>query len=990
LIHGQTGAGKSTLLDAICLALYGDDPCLLRKGSSFRSAHADPERETEIVFDFELGEDRYRVRRVPQHERGKRRGEGFTRVPASATLWRRTQCLDDEEEGEPIATQPKNVTARIEELVGFKCAQFRQVVVLPQGEFFKLLRANSSEREKILEQLFEVEIYQSIQDALKEAAQRIEQDGKQQRARLEEILTQAGVESEDALSLKREQLSGRHEASLVRQRLARQAEDRARQALERGHADEAKFTELRTAHTEYMKHLEHTAEFENLRSTLEQARRALPLLVKEASLTQCMTDAKEAEQHAAAQRTHLEAAEKILAQAKASFEREQTREDERKAAATQALRLAELGEKLDRFAETTRKRNELEDQVTAQRCKTVNAQANWTATKERLEHIREKLGHANERASTLEASRQTEASLRTKLAQFESLEQLRTTRKTFTTQCQEIERQVAQRNARITAARDAERTAQQRRDAGRAGLLAATLEKDKPCPVCGSTSHPRPASTDLEIPDETTLEKLRSTIDDLVASLESDHDKRDALSRRIASIDGQQQVLERSLAEDVAIGVEELRGRLEAARAAREQAEQAVSSKTRLENVRAELEQTVRTSEATCLRMQKELAEFESQRDKLLGLHAEQAAAIPDELRAPEAAQAAIEAAMTHKAALENTLSQARELFTTSREKCAELRASLNEAEENAKRLTQRVQRELGHFDAQLEQAGFPNKESFREARRSVEGIATIEARLREFDAQCAAVKTRHSRAQAATETLSIPPLDELTQRLTHATAERQQADAEVISLEKDFEHYSELEKRLLEQDKTLETLRSRYKSLGHVAKVANGDNPLRLTFQRFVLAAFLDDVLDLASLTLRKLSKERYHLRRADESLDRRTAGGLDLMVFDTYTGAERSVSTLSGGESFLASLALALGLAEVVQHYAGARRLDTIFIDEGFGTLDAEALDLAIATLLELREGKRMVGVISHVTELRERIDTRLEIVRGHRGSTTRFVLG
>jgi exonuclease SbcC len=176
---------------------------------------------------------------------------------------------------------------------------------------------------------------------------------------------------------------------------------------------------------------------------------------------------------------------------------------------------------------------------------------------------------------------------------------------------------------------------------------------------------------------------------------------------------------------------------------------------------------------------------------------------------------------------------------------------------------------------------------------------------------------------------------------------------------------------------------------LGDIAKRAGGDNSLRLTFQRFVLAAFLDNVLELASVSLRKMSKGRYYLRRAEESQDKRSAGGLDLVVFDAQTGVERPVSTLSGGESFLASLALALGLAEVVQHYAGGIQLDAIFIDEGFGTLDADALDLAISTLLDLRQGGRMVGVISHVTELRERIHTRLEIKTTRQGSTTHFHL-
>ncbi|MBM3300319.1 MAG: SMC family ATPase, partial [Deltaproteobacteria bacterium] len=182
----------------------------------------------------------------------------------------------------------------------------------------------------------------------------------------------------------------------------------------------------------------------------------------------------------------------------------------------------------------------------------------------------------------------------------------------------------------------------------------------------------------------------------------------------------------------------------------------------------------------------------------------------------------------------------------------------------------------------------------------------------------------------------------------------------------------------------------TQYAVVGRISEVANGHNAQGITFQRFVLAALLDDVLIAATQRLQIMTHRRYSLQRRAERSDRRTAGGLDLEVLDSYTGIARPVSTLSGGESFLASLSLALGLSDVVQAYSGGIYLDTIFVDEGFGSLDPEALDLAFRALVDLQRGGRLVGIISHVPDLRERIDARLEVMPSRDGSRARFTFG
>jgi len=183
--------------------------------------------------------------------------------------------------------------------------------------------------------------------------------------------------------------------------------------------------------------------------------------------------------------------------------------------------------------------------------------------------------------------------------------------------------------------------------------------------------------------------------------------------------------------------------------------------------------------------------------------------------------------------------------------------------------------------------------------------------------------------------------------------------------------------------------LDKQYAIVGALSDAANGRNEYRMSLQRFVLTTLLDDVLIAASMRLKAMSKGRYQLLRGTDPEERHSLGGLELSVEDAYTGQTRPVATLSGGEGFLAALSLALGLADVVQAYAGGIRLDTMFIDEGFGGLDQGALDLAIDTLMELQESGRLVGVISHVPELKERIDVQLQVKFRRTGSKVEFLV-
>jgi len=333
LVHGPTGAGKTTVLDAICFALYGESTGDLRQADHFRSTHADAQAETEVVLDFALGQARYRVQRKPAQERAKKRGSGTTKVSAEATLWRRTECTSDDQEGAPLETQPTKVTERIKSLLGFEAAQFRQVVVLPQGEFRRLLVADSRDREEILERLFDVGRYQRVQETLKQSASALERDWERRREQRSTLLEQAGVETVAELGDRLEALDGSMNSARAEKERAGQLAEAASSAAEAGRESARRLKVLAEAERKLASHGERAAEFANERDRLDAARRAEPVapLAKGAGIRaeehdRALKDAQaaaETREGASGQRTN----------ASTLLEQEQTRDPEREASA---------------------------------------------------------------------------------------------------------------------------------------------------------------------------------------------------------------------------------------------------------------------------------------------------------------------------------------------------------------------------------------------------------------------------------------------------------------------------------------------------------------------------------------------------------------------------------------------------------------------------------------------------------------------------------
>jgi exonuclease SbcC len=994
LIHGPTGSGKTTVLDAICYALYGDTSGKERDGSDMRSHHADPSVLTEVTFDFSLGSDVYRVARTPEQERPKKRGEGMTTDRAKATLWRLAGEPDragsiEAGAGTVLASRWSSVSEEIERLLGFRSEQFRQVVMLPQGQFRRLLMADSRERQQILEALFQTEIYRRIEEALKVAAKEIVEQVNELDRKRELILQQGGVTTDGELRERRNEIETELEEVRDRITTMREEEQRAQQRLEEGRHVMERMREREEAEKALRDLEEKQDEFETKKTALNRAQKAAMLVEAERALKQRINEYEETARQSAALQEELKKARVTHAEAEEKLRRERERDAEREATRRECTRLDEFTEGVKRLDQVKGELDAVRRDLLQKTQERDDARKALEDCRQRLKDEQETLRETEKIALTIEflsaASKEADRA-------YQLRQQLEKLRVELTT-AQEQHQKVCDR---LTTAEEAYARARERLASietawleGQAAVLAQHLSPGEPCPVCGSPEHPSPARHEGELPTEAAVRNVREEVSGFEAARDEIKEGQAEQEKVVVQLESNVRAVEESLEEmsevDISVlaaKVKETKGDLARAKGAREQSvklqeeieaikQQEVSAQKRVEQSESELQAAV----ARCERAQALVMERES--------------GIPEGLRSLEALDRAKEQAIARETSLREALDRAEEEASRAKEELAACEAAykaISDALSTARERTDLLSRQ---FDVRLVGVGFKDDADYQAAREKIEEIDQLVQDITRFEGDVQAARDRAHRAQRATEGLSVPDVEALEKVAVDAQGRLEDGLKGEATRREQLKQITGLREELDKATEEIESLEGRHAFIGRIAEVANGRNAYGITFQRFVLGALLDDVLVAASERLQIMSTGRFYLQREVERADRRTAGGLDLEVYDTYTGTTRPVSTLSGGESFLASLALALGLADVVQAYAGGIHLDAVFVDEGFGSLDPEALDLAVRALIDLQRGGRLVGIISHVPDLKERIDARLEVIPGRHGSTARFVV-
>lgn len=988
LIHGATGAGKTSIFDAICYALYGEAATEARTPRMLRNREAGPEDDTYVDLTFCVRDTHWHIRRNPEYMRKAKRGKGLARQAPEVLLER----LENGRAAESW-TRDGEVQARIVRLLGFQCKQFRQVVLLPQGEFRRFLMADTSARKEIMKVLFNTEIYQKLEDKLKEKAAEVSKsyDGIAEKQRL--YLAEANAKDEAefaALLAAREQQT----AALVKRTAALQSRKEACEK-ERDAAREtmAKFTQADKAAEELQKWERIVPEDEEAKALLDRADRAAALMDLANQLQVARQDAakrgqdlealkqqgkklatayKQAEERFvmvqqkkpahAAEREELIVLQGLL---KVARELEQAKRD---AAAKQAA--SEKGQQEAASAKQRLLAAEQEFKALQQEAEALQKEAlNVDALKLRQQNLLAE----QEKAA---AAARSETLVREAAAVYEQAEQA--------AKKAEIEWQAAR--AELAHLRELAKEA-------RAVLLAEHLEEGEPCPVCGATHHPDLAKSVTEVVTDGMLEEKERDVSILEQQYQAAAAKAQEKAGQLAAAEAKAEALVKQLdGEDPAGLAEELAKVRAALRDAQEAArmhdsllksiERGQQSEALLKGKSAELERKAADSAAAAAAA---AALVQDKQEQLAGreLPAEPQALMRQYQQREKAWQAAEEAAAAAERDyhdLDTRYHAAQSAWKTKREELLRSQAQAADLQQG--------------FAERLAQAGFADEAAYEEALQGSWRDARYRDEVRQellaHEQALHTAQTNFSACQKTIENLKKPDLAAAEDDARASQQAWQRALRESSAAETVLRSWQKRQKDLDALREQSGELTQTYARITGLSELASGKTGSRVSFQTYVLHSLLDDVMEMANQRLLIMSRGQYELH-AGQRQRANQQGGLDMEIFDHYSGYARPLATLSGGESFLASLSLALGLADVVQACAGGVRLDTMFIDEGFGTLDSETLDVALKALFELQKSGRLIGIISHVEELRSRIPARLEVTKTKSGgSTAHFELG
>ncbi|EKT4488599.1 SMC family ATPase [Shewanella algae] len=1023
LINGPTGAGKTTILDAICFALYGKTTGNEREGSQMRCDNADDGLLTEVYFSFELGQKRYSIRRCPEQQRAKSRGDGFTLQKSEAELKR---LLPDGTEELLVASKVTDANACIEELTGLDVDQFRQVMVLPQGKFRELLLADSKEREKIFSQLFQTHIYRRIEERLKQQALEIKAKARDLQSRRAGILETAGVESLEQLTAEIAALTPSLTEATSNKQKASDALAQSAKTLDNAKALTAEFERRKLLQTQLDALEQRRAEIELHQQTLENARKAEKLLPSLKELQFRQQEWQQAKAKEADYAKQLQSAEQRLKQAtddKATLaeldehgnklRRELEQLDKLQPAINELkqlteeheLGLVELG-RLERAEQQSR--TELEQ---------------WQQQQQKLKSEANELFSSAERQGPLH---QALAALNTRLEKTEQLGHIKQKWQQAQAGLQQAEAHGHQCKAERQSAETEHQRLQLAWHTGQAAILAAKLQPGQPCPVCGGLEHPAPAEMAQDIPGETELNRARDAEQQATARHEAARSDYRNIKRQTEELQLELQRLSAELqacaAADVMVDVKtdatteakadaamdadsyakadltmEIDRLVSRRRQLLSELQQAEAAQTRLNNCRQQLQQAEQQVEQRLKHRETQLQQLQQLREQLslAGARKDAAlAALPNEYHSL-AAEAALELMARQ---LEQKQSEWQQLkqqqqdinqqYTEAVSQHKALMQALASSREDNARAEQFAIKAQQTLDDALKQSGFAGRQALEQAQQD-------EAQMQALAEKIEAWRTQRSEQQALLKAMderlagqSLPELGQLESLWQQQQQQLAEAEDAWQTLNNRMQSLKGTEAQLNKEALAAQALEQEYALIGTLSDVANGNSHSKVSLQRFVLSVLLDDVLLEASRRLALMSKGRYRLLRKEDRAKGNKASGLELEVEDAYSSKVRPVATLSGGESFMAALSLALGLSDVVQAYAGGIKLDTLFIDEGFGSLDQDSLELAVRTLMDLQSSGRMIGVISHVSEMKEQISCRIDINKHALGSSIRLV--
>lgn len=970
LICGATGSGKTSLFDAICFALFGRTSGSIRDVSTLKSQFATDSEKSYVTLTFALQQQTYEVYRTPVQPRVGRNGKRMI-DPATARL-----TLPDGE----VVSGVREVDRRLEELLGITLAQFRKIIMLPQGEFQRFLIDSSTAKQEILKQIFDTAPYAAIESHLRETYR---------------------LEKENMTALR-----ATRQASLTEMRCFLQAKD----LLPAGEAAQTSVTQMQAL-------LEADAvAYEQILQVGEQLRQDLQTLLEQ---TSAAVEERQQELYAldldraAQQNKQLEA----LWETRYAYDR----------LLSQLPEMERLRQELDQLQQVQslvqRQQQCEQNKISLQQVNTA-----WKTQQEALPSLTQQLVAAQQERAVAE---QIQRNLPARLDEITKLEQLLTlfakqreiikAEQTIAIKQQQLaglfeafawtqqweavraeREELGTLQQMIAAAEQADRRYLEQKDryqkqfqaflASQASLLSQHLVEGEPCPVCGSTHHPKldtPAGTTEPSGETASLQPLlQQAKADYETALAQLSQSQTALSARFdAWLEGCEQTpladVDKSkglssyarkrqmLAQrEATLAIEEGRIQQERSRSLEgipPQPQQAVAAWGREDYVRHTENLKSKRADLAAERRSLELQTAASEEGQVK----EQLSVLKASIQAD---QAAYEQATQRESQLRETLARHEQAIGFYEQQREALQASMA--------------RDQAELAVELQRLSLTQDQLTMMIPR-VEQLSQLTQQWSQFEAACENQRGRLLAYEQQAEGMRYQKIEQLNEQKQQATIRYQQCQAQQQKLSQVNTLTEQAWSRLQTSDEAYRTASERFEQVNRLYQVATGTAGGRVSFERYVLGMYFDRVLHHANQRLNSLTDGRYQMRRREEAEKGNAASGLELEVLDAQNGRYRHVNMMSGGESFQMALALSLGFADVITHQSGGTELSTLLIDEGFGTLDQEALDQAIGVLTRLKHQGKQIGMISHVRELQERVRHKLVVEQSKQGSHCRFVI-
>lgn len=1021
LITGLTGAGKTTIFDAISFALYGEASGTYRQTRSFRSDYAPADAECFVELTFTHRGKEYRIERRPQQERAKKRGLGTVKQLEKAVLH-----MPD---SEPIE-QVRNVNKAIIDLLRIDFDQFKQISMIAQGEFYQLLNAKSDERTEILQKIFMTEGYRIMGDVLRTKRSAADEAVRESERKIIQYFSSARAEGstveeqyKDVLQAMEESGHAYHTEELagMLERMIQDNTDKEKESAEAAEKAEKELDALRKELTlinetnnRFKKLEELKKEAEALQEQAEPMRQRRQLLDREITAVRIIGPLY---RDVLKQRKELlTAAERVKLQEEKQKEAQKNSEDASKAL-EQLPSLEAQGEKLRLEAGRMKDTESQYERRETLRREAEQLQKQEAALQTKTAKIRRKLQACT---AALEKDSETAEKLKDSPAAFEKASAVLSRQEEI---CRELETLINRDTAvrrkyaadlkakqqiyleKDEAAAKASALAEcmeKRYNDSLAGILASNLQEGMPCPVCGAVHHPSPAVLSEEGCSEAQLKQARSEAEQ--AGKKREAAVADASAARIRLQETDKSILEKLsglIRKASAEGMEtvEIPENAEAYEAAavqcRDHAKQAYAKTQETLDVLRKNTQLYEQAQAAVKKNRQESLTLNTQNEnaqkELSQVQSESAARKAALAGLPEMPYAGLDEARKAREALERKAAACAAETASLRKQEKDAAAGLSAAEAalaREKQLYENSDKALkeaeGILQASMHEHAFADEQDVRNHLRSEEEVAAEEKRLREYaeKVQLNAQLIKQSEGELAGKT----PQDSTAVKAKTDAAQAQVRELRETVSEQRFlrEHNTSMKEKLEQEISASASLlhtQSLYSTLsGLINGTLSGRN--KITLEQYVQAAGFDSIIAAANARLSIMSGGQFELCRHEDPEEISGKNALSLDVLDNYTGRTRPVSSLSGGESFKASLSLALGLSDRISSNAGGITVDALFIDEGFGTLDDASLNEAVDMLTTLSTNGKIIGIISHRRELEERIPRKLIVTKAHDG--------